>query len=348
MKFFAVDKKKVSKAADKRVSLRLISEERGALMGLSIIWIMFFHSYYAVGRFQIISNLKRHGNMGVDFFLFLSAIGLFYSLTANNNVLKFYKKRILRILPATVICLLPWLVYLSYTGRNITTFRFLLDITSLGFWIDGYNRAWYIALTLLLYLFYPLIFRLIKPDDERSNIRTALIIIVVDILINVVLQKMVPDWYGPVELAMTRVPVFIAGSFLAPYVCKKKEISNLTLLLLAEIAMLFYWLLSKQGIYQYSMNRYVYMWITICSMPVLAVILNRIRNSAVHRFLTWIGKYTLEIYLIHEQLLTVMYQEITAEIAHKNFIFNTGAIILSVILAVVVHKSLSPIIKKVE
>jgi peptidoglycan/LPS O-acetylase OafA/YrhL len=102
-------------------------------MGLSIIWVMFFHSSYAVGTYPIISKIKGYGNMGVDFFLLLSAIGLFYSMTKKGSVLAFYKKRAWRILPATIICLTPWIIYLSYTGRNISVTRFTLDITSLGF-----------------------------------------------------------------------------------------------------------------------------------------------------------------------------------------------------------------------
>ena len=73
----------------KKWSLYNISESRGILMGIATLIVAFFHCYsYHFER--IITNnsiadffnfLRKMGNIGVDIFLFLSAIGLYFSFS---------------------------------------------------------------------------------------------------------------------------------------------------------------------------------------------------------------------------------------------------------------------------
>lgn len=61
----------------KNIELGNISRYRGELMGLAIIFVVLFH--VGLPREDIFFGLRRMGNIGVDIFLFLSGIGLWYS-----------------------------------------------------------------------------------------------------------------------------------------------------------------------------------------------------------------------------------------------------------------------------
>lgn len=62
------------------MTYKTLSKYRGVLMGFAILWVMYFHipikSVTEVGWF-----IHRIGFYGVDIFLFLSGLGVYFSLT---------------------------------------------------------------------------------------------------------------------------------------------------------------------------------------------------------------------------------------------------------------------------
>lgn len=82
----------------KQYNYSILSKYRTELMGISILWVMFFHSTISVNN-TILRLIKDIGYGGVDIFLMLSGLGLYYAYKKNNNILEFYKRRVLRILP---------------------------------------------------------------------------------------------------------------------------------------------------------------------------------------------------------------------------------------------------------
>lgn len=74
-------------------------------MGFAILWVMYFH--IPIPAKFIVTDvgwfIHRIGFYGVDIFLFLSGLGVYFSLMKRPNVLRFYKARLVRILPAYVI-----------------------------------------------------------------------------------------------------------------------------------------------------------------------------------------------------------------------------------------------------
>lgn len=103
-----------------------IESLRMELMGFAIILIMLFHL-----------GVLPFGECGVDIFLFLSGFSMYHSLSRNDNIVKFYRKRLLRILPAYLIIAIPFFFLKTYTIDE-----FLLKITNLSIvfkekWEDG-------------------------------------------------------------------------------------------------------------------------------------------------------------------------------------------------------------------
>lgn len=75
----------------------LISKYRSELMGLSILWVVLFHSSIDLNFFPF-SEIKSIGYGGVDIFLLVSGIGIYKSLE-KNSISRFIKNRAKKIVP---------------------------------------------------------------------------------------------------------------------------------------------------------------------------------------------------------------------------------------------------------
>lgn len=63
------------------INLNIFSQYRSALMGFSTVLILICHSIEYIGVNKgLMYHLLIQGNRGVDIFLFLSGIGIYYSL----------------------------------------------------------------------------------------------------------------------------------------------------------------------------------------------------------------------------------------------------------------------------
>ena len=72
---------------------------RAEIMGFATLLVMMSHVTNLFNEMpRKIYLITYRGNIGVDIFLFLSGIGMIYSLTKNYKIKEFYKKRIVRIL----------------------------------------------------------------------------------------------------------------------------------------------------------------------------------------------------------------------------------------------------------
>ena len=96
------------------MTLNFISKYRSVIFGISIISIILFHyceDYIsAFQKGNVDSNLiifgyyKGISSIGVEVFLFLSGLGLFYSMSNNSNLIRFYEKRVKRlIIPYAIV-----------------------------------------------------------------------------------------------------------------------------------------------------------------------------------------------------------------------------------------------------
>ena len=103
----------------KKFNLGWISKYKTEIFAVAIILIMLFHfsaDYRGAvqhGKTDVLNHpiirplimkwWQFFGSIGVEVFVFLSGVGLYYSFSNNNNLSAFYKKRFLRIMPAYLI-----------------------------------------------------------------------------------------------------------------------------------------------------------------------------------------------------------------------------------------------------
>ena len=86
--------------SSKKISFSIFSKHRAALSGLAILLIMVFHYFENVvqmGEEHIIYGpallwCRLIGSIGVELFLLISGIGLYFSFHKNRKLLSFYER----------------------------------------------------------------------------------------------------------------------------------------------------------------------------------------------------------------------------------------------------------------
>ena len=143
----------------KDIELANISRFRGELMGAAMLFIILFH--VGLPRTDLFFGLRRCGNIGVDIFLFLSGIGLWFSWVKQPSTWSFYRRRLLRILPAWLI--MASLYYIPrFNPQTGSIIDLIGNITiNWNFWLHDELTFWYIPAIMMLYLWAPPYMKLI-------------------------------------------------------------------------------------------------------------------------------------------------------------------------------------------
>lgn len=103
----------------------LLSKYRNELYGFSIIWIILFHGIILKKcslptSLKLLEDFLKRGNLGVEIFLFLSGCCLYFSMKEDDNILNFYRKRLLRIFSSlSIICGTYWFWTCVVQQQNI-------------------------------------------------------------------------------------------------------------------------------------------------------------------------------------------------------------------------------------
>ncbi|WP_146199454.1 acyltransferase family protein [Faecalicatena contorta] len=315
-------------------------------MGTAIIWIMLMHGLELFPRalkgVPMIRFIIDRGMIGVEMFLLMSGIGLFFSLFKNENLLQFYTKRINRVvIPYLVIAFPFWIWKDICLEKNVG--RFFLDISLLSFWKEGVYTVWYIALILPIYAVYPFIFRVFMKE---TTVLKKGIFIALGFALPFLVYVINPYYFGLTEIAFWRISSFILGNLLAERVMINHKINKIQFFVMGSITAGF---IAIAFILNYMMRfpgvvRLIYLPLGLgCSLSI-GGILKFLNVGQLNRFLGTMGKYSLELYLIHIFLRSVYKHYVPKSVNSSSF---QGILIwfmimcLSVLLSILLHKSLS-------
>ncbi|MBF1591643.1 MAG: acyltransferase, partial [Prevotella shahii] len=190
------------------ISFANISHHRSELMGLAMIAIVLFH--VNVPRLSPFYGLWRMGNMGVDVFLFLSGVGLWYALTSNTSLKRFFTRRYLRIYPTWLLVASLYYVPRFLQGAKGT--KEMIDLAgdvlvNWDFWLHDELTFWYIPATMMLYLFAPAYVKLVSRHPVYRWLPVLMIVWCVAVQWVVPLHNAV----GHIEIFWSRVPIFFIG-----------------------------------------------------------------------------------------------------------------------------------------
>lgn len=295
-----------------KLSFNVLSKYRTLLMGLTIISIIIFHytedcvknSYNLK---PIIVNYKTYiGSCGVDIFLFLSGLGLYYSFKKNPNIKQFFKKRFSKILiPYLIISIPAWYIK-DILLLKTSWIQYFKDVLFISFFESGYKWFWYILMIMICYLIFPYIFTFI--DGHRNFIKMICILIVITLL-GKSLQLYYPALFKNVNIALLRFPAFFLGCFIGKKSYHNNDIPKSTLLLVVLSFLLMRYKSSMGILY----SRYVLGLFGIVIITLIAVILYLINIKAESlkeytwfKIIEWFGTHSLELYLTHVAIRGIM------------------------------------------
>ena len=125
------------------------------------------------------------------------------------------------------------------------------------------------------------------------------------VIANIFFARYCPTGYDHIEIATTRIPVFLCGAFLADKIKNHKKISFIWLLISAAAALFLLVMIYRHPnpFGCYTIIRYAYCPLTIALVFLLSAFFSRFRIPFLSAFFIWIGGYSLEVYLLHEKLL---------------------------------------------
>lgn len=290
------------------MNLSYISKYRIQIMGLAIISIVGCHNTFLLPSVlgNINNSLRQLLQIGVDFFLFLSGMGCYYSLYQNPNIKRFYKRRMLRIFPSYVISVLVFfLCYILVAHYDIL--QYLYDYSIVSFYYSGNLSLWFFSAIVVLYLFYPLLFKLIKQSSFLAVLSCGLLVI-----LSLPIWSWVPSSVGNIlSVFGIRIPIFIFGSYFSKRTIEKTVIIDKNVLVILMSCLMVLCLLSYLNIRfnkinAWYINRALFCPITLCALPIIADLLDTIKNSTFFKCLSFLGGITFEIYLTHERILYIL------------------------------------------
>lgn len=317
----------------KTYDLSLISKNRSTIYGLTILYIMFYHASVQFNFTYLLplSLFKIAGQMGVDIFLFVSGISLYFSAVKGGSIGGFYRRRLERVLLPALLVGIPYFFITDILRKKAGAGAFFADLTGLSLFLNGSRTTWFVTAIILFYLLYPLIYRALKASGWSTLTLTGLIAAAVVIFF--AMSRLWPVFWKRSSILFERLVVFIFGAWTGKFVCEKKtlQIKRRTVLITAALFLAFFAVylavrfVFKRG--QIVSERYIYGFIALFVTAGFSL-LGEVKP--VSRIASRLAPYTLEIYLVHEKTLEWL-ESLTNR--PNDFIVNLAAAALAIVFA---------------
>jgi peptidoglycan/LPS O-acetylase OafA/YrhL len=224
-------------------------------------------------------------------------------------------------------------------GKDVV--EFFKDLGWITYYKDGVATYWYINFILIMYLIYPLIYRLL--EGRYRNLSLAGMLALAFLLIYLVYSYNF-TLYDNIEQSLTRIPIFIIGCYWGRLVKDKRPIREFWII----YALVIPWL---GGILQYIGYRDIFPWtvsrriwygmmaISICIL--FSLLLSIAELKYIKKFLNFAGTLSLELYLSHIAMKGVL-KRIFPDWAKWSmtkscFRYFVGVVVAAFLISVVYH-----------
>ncbi len=319
---------------------KTVFKYRNVIYGLAAIWIVFYHIHkrYTLS-IPVVSPVISLGNMGVDIFLLLSAIGLSFSIE-KNTISIFYKNRLKRTFLTYLLIAGPFILWKYFFVQDITAMTipdFLAELSTLSyFWTkEGTFPFWYVPCILMFYALYPLLYKL-----NKNNKLYIVGLIVLSIITELILLFIKSPVISMTERTFSRIPIFLIGILLSDLVKNEKRIGTshvIASFIIVAVTMVIFPItrLHSFGVHTVFI-RYLYGIMAICLIVSVAYILECIKNfKFTEKFIkicSFFGGISLEIYLVHVAIIRTLTICNLQHLVHWSY-YYVGVLTTSVVLA---------------
>lgn len=305
-------------------NIKDISIYRSELMGGAILWIMMLH--FTFNQIKPLGFIAQYGFAGVDIFMLVSGYGLFYSLDKDHHIIRFYKKRLLRIFPTYyIIGLIPSILLFD---DNLLSYLF--RYTTIGFWIGDIYWEWYIPSIVMLYILSPLLKKLI--DRHLLYVLGGVALCTLGIVYLLVSNEYIHS-RSSIFFFLYRIPAFIFGMTCAHWT--KIGVSNkyYYILLAAGIPFFAYFFPLHHQIYNYKYFSLAF----LLPFFILTFLLLLKTIKIVNPIMSQMGKASLEIYLIQCIFFSMTLRGIISVPPAWHDTMTIGIIIICSLLGIAAH-----------
>ena len=318
-------------------------------MGAAILLIIMCHStlyieHAAISRMYTL--IKQFSKIGVDLFFFVSGLGLYFSFSRDSDLLRFYRKRLLRIVPQYTIVIACWGIIA--VGLSLETVReFIWKYSLISFYLSGELAAWFVAAIILLYVVFPLFYGLLRKGSAYL-IELCILIYGLTFCITFHFAPATPLCYVN-EAFFVRVPTFLAGVVIGE---QSKNVHSDGIshpcggIYAASGVGGILWLVNANAEVFCGrwIERVVFMPTTVCIAIVLGSCLDKC-CARIRQMLVFFGSITLEIYLIHEKVLLICDTYIPRSIA-GSILSNAVAVTITILLSYCLGKCVDRLMRK--
>ncbi len=304
----------------------LISKYRSAVMGLMALLIIVYHAKWETNSWIFNNTVNRYGSIGVDVFVFVSGFGLAYALTKSHGFSSYMIRRLERILPAyysfQILNLLVVLLLMAFGIKN-SLMQPIEAILPIGVWFNfDSNRnlayKWYIAAIIGFYAIAAVIY----PVMRRS--RYLYLTVFIFLLITVCFIPYISDM-SHMPFALQRLPALVMGLAVGVASLRKETKYQKTstgmiflsaafavgvtmILLEGHVSGAF--MLRMTSASSASLKQALIAPLFTVSLAALFELMVRFHLGPIMRCFAWLGKLSLELYLVHSIVSGVL--EITA------------------------------------
>ena len=204
----------VNTSYKKHMNYKKLFEYRTHLMGIAILWVVFFHMQIAI-PIRRLEFIKEIGYGGVDIFFLLSGIGVYFSLK-KYSIEEFYMRRLKRIMPAYIPIVL--IVFLLYNIHHFAGFslgqilNWIKQLTGNVFMVGWINDVegqfnWYVQAIMWFYLLAPILVAIVRKSKKIKWITM--------VLWSVLLMTQVPFMGTFTLMISVRILIYVLGIYIA-------------------------------------------------------------------------------------------------------------------------------------
>lgn len=287
-------------------------------MGIAILFILIYHGLDNSSSLLLISNgfkpfkVFSYGYIGVDVFLFLSGYGLSNSYS-NNTLTKFYRKRFWRIIPLFVIfALIRTVIHVYLLDTSISAWDFFCNLTSLSYYqVGGFFIDWYLSALIILYIFFPLLYRL-------SSITFVSILVLIIPIVYYYFGK--PYW--TYDCLISRIPCFLAGII----VFRERKYMQISI----SFTIIFILFLLTAIPESRFLKATIFVPILFSQLFVFNWSLQNLKLGGVIRVVNKAGYYSLELYIANCIILEIM-RDVSIPIPFDFFLYWIGTFLVTIL-----------------
>ena len=328
---------------------RDIIRHRSVWMGAAILWVVFFH-IPEILNVTWLAFMKQLGYGGVDLCLFASGVGCFFSLQKDPDPGRFIVRRFWRLAPVYLLFMAFWIPWKWFAGAltipnvigNIFGIQYLtaLDL----------EFNWYVSAIIVFYFLAPYLKAFLDAASERGKLLMLLVLLVL----------VIPFWKSGVYIIfVTRLPVFYLGMLFASGAEEERVVRPWQMVLGTVVMGLGIWFL-KYAFREIpdTLWRYGVAWVPfVVIAPPMCVLLSggaelleRVPGGkSVVRFLSWVGGYSFEIYLLHISMVEILEKRLAEHsLGDSRFLVWAVAVAVMMVLCVLLRRISQLLLRRIR